>query len=231
MIDTQPLFASDSLPTGFHACRFTFGNQPIVQLSSSQLSLDLPASLNKAVPKRQAEFLAGRYCAHRASEALGYKLDDLPIGPDRAPIWPDSLVGSITHTDGLAACLVGAKDLYRGLGLDMEWFIPESSVDAIQNLVVVDGELAALKSLGHERLALTVLFSAKEAIYKAIHPTVERYVDFKEVKCQALESDRLLFTMEARLASELPDVQELTVEFERTDTLITTWCRLDPAGH
>ena len=225
--DTHPFDTPKVPEAGFHACSFEFGEDPISRLSSGRHSLDLPASLNRAVPKRQAEFLAGRYCAHRASEALGCRLNDLPIGPDRAPVWPESMVGSITHTDGLAACLVGPKHRYRGLGLDMEGVIPESSIDALHSLIVVDEERAVLDSLGDERQALTLLFSAKEAIYKAIQPTVQRYVDFKEVQYQARASNRLTFSVGTRLASEIPDLPSIVVHVERSQSLITTWCVLE----
>ena len=54
----------------------------------------------KAVPKRVAQFTAGRVCARRALAQLG-NTEPVPIlmGEDRAPQWPAGYVGSISHTD------------------------------------------------------------------------------------------------------------------------------------
>jgi len=226
-VDDQELGDPDIPETSFQVCGFSYGVRPISGLTLSHRVLNLPVSLTRAVPKRQAEFLAGRYCAHQACESLGVQTNDLPIGADRAPVWPSALVGSITHTDGIAAALVGPANRYRGLGLDVEGVISDASIDALQSLVVVEGELAVLDSFGGERQALTALFSAKEAIYKAIHPTVKRYVDFKEVHCQSVDSGRLFFSMGKRLAEELPDLTHIAVHVSHSNARFMTWCVID----
>jgi len=45
--------------------------------------------------KRLADFSTGRYCAIKALEQLGIQDAIIPIGEDRAPIWPEGIVGSI----------------------------------------------------------------------------------------------------------------------------------------
>ena len=78
------------------------------------------ACLGDAVPERAAEFAAGRQCARRALAELGIMNFALVAGADRRPTWPDSIVGSITHTTGLCAAVVGRRSHFRGLGVDSE---------------------------------------------------------------------------------------------------------------
>ena len=70
-------------------------------------------------PKRKREFRAGRAAARAALEACG--LSPQPILRDKArrPIWPPGFVGSISHTDHLAAAIAGDQSAFAGLGLDI----------------------------------------------------------------------------------------------------------------
>lgn len=71
--------------------------------------IEAPPSIQRSVAKRQAEFLAGRLCARAALQQL-QRLDWVPpIGDDRAPIWPEHICGSITHSSGRAAAIVADK--------------------------------------------------------------------------------------------------------------------------
>ena len=77
-------------------------------------------SVAKAVPKRVGEFAAGRLCARRALAEFGITGVPLTMAPDRAPVWPESMVGSITHTRGLCAAVVAERRRFASLGIDVE---------------------------------------------------------------------------------------------------------------
>jgi hypothetical protein len=62
-----------------------------------------------AVPRRRAEFAAGRACARAALRRLGINGWPLLVGSKREPLWPAGVVGSITHTDGLVAAAVSRR--------------------------------------------------------------------------------------------------------------------------
>ena len=57
--------------------------------------------LQKAVRKRLEEFAAGRLCARLLLREFGIDHFAVEVGADRQPLWPEDLVGSITHTTGL----------------------------------------------------------------------------------------------------------------------------------
>ncbi len=71
-------------------------------------------------PKRQREFATGRTLARRALAAMGQPEVAIPIGPDRAPVWPEGVVGSISHTSTLCAVVLASRLDLRGLGVDLE---------------------------------------------------------------------------------------------------------------
>ena len=70
--------------------------------------------------KRRQEFRAGRCCARRALAELGVEACAIPSGPDRAPDWPDGIVGSISHCEDHAVAVVARQDACRGIGVDLE---------------------------------------------------------------------------------------------------------------
>lgn len=115
-------------------------------------------AISGAVPARQREFAAGRVAARMA---MGQPLA-LPMGPDRAPIWPAGWSGSITHAGlwAVAAALRG-----QGLvGLDME---PDEDLPAeILDTVLTPVERSVLRDLRQARR----IFAIKEAAYKAQYP-------------------------------------------------------------
>lgn len=150
-----------------------------------------------AVASRVQQFAAGRLCARRALEQLqGVAAQALLSGPDRVPLWPDGVTGSITHTEGLAAAVVGPGAAFAGLGLDVE---PRGAVKPhLWEAVCRDEEVEWLHGLGDAALdAATLLFCAKEAFYKAQYAAVAEWVGFKDVRVQfSLSGDTGRFVIE-----------------------------------
>jgi 4'-phosphopantetheinyl transferase EntD len=133
-----------------------------------------------AVPKRQREVAFGRACARRALAALGVPAADLPAGPDRAPIWPAGLTGSITHTDDVAAA-IASRDL-RGVGLDLESVAHAARTPDLLAAVTTGPERRRLGGLALPVAAL--VFSAKESVYKCLYPLGRRALEFGEVELE-----------------------------------------------
>ncbi len=113
-----------------------------------------------AVPARVAEFAAGRDAARRALAVLGLPPAPLPMGPDRAPLWPIGISGSITHAAGhaLAVARRGAP-----LGVDLEEDAPISP--DLWPILCRPDELARLD--GDTGRLVRQVFAAKEAVFKA----------------------------------------------------------------
>lgn len=149
--------------------------------------------VERAVEKRQVEFLRGRACARAALQMLGGPAAaPLPVGAARGPIWPDGFTGSITHTAGIVGAIVAPLSACAGIGIDVERgsALPEGT----GRLVLQPEEQDRLVS----PLDL-VAFSAKESIFKAVHPVVERWIGFKEARIDfaAAESFAVEWTTDA----------------------------------
>ncbi|MDQ0752684.1 4'-phosphopantetheinyl transferase EntD [Streptomyces africanus] len=139
------------------------------------------ALVTRAVAKRRREFAAVRSCARRAMEKLGVPPQPVLPGERGAPRWPAGLAGSMTHCDGYcAAALVRAADL-ASLGIDAETHgpLPEGVLPA----VALPSETERLRHLAAQRPDVhwdRLLFSAKEAVYKAWFPLTGKWLDFTE---------------------------------------------------
>ena len=149
-----------------------------------------PPSIQRSVAKRQAEFLAGRLCARAALHRLD-GLDCVPaIGEDRAPVWPAHLCGSITHGTGRAAAIVARKEHWQGLGMDLENLLDEERARRLAGEILTGEELKRMAAGPAEDIALlvTLTFSAKESLFKALYPIVHQRFYFEHA--QVLAWDR-----------------------------------------
>jgi enterobactin synthetase component D len=143
-----------------------------------------PASIQRSVAKRQAEFLAGRLCAREALQQLDGR-DYVPdIGEDRAPIWPVDISGSITHSHGWAAAIVSSRNVWRGLGMDMENLLEHDRAQRLAGEILTPDELQRMAAGPAEQIALlvTLTFSAKESLFKALYPLVQKRFYFEDAQ-------------------------------------------------
>jgi 4'-phosphopantetheinyl transferase EntD len=142
--------------------------------------------VGRAVPKRVQEFAAGRLCARRALAEFGIVDFPIKMADDRQPVWPHTVVGSITHTAGFAAAVVAERRSAAALGLDTE-VVGEVHADLWPS-ICVPAETAWLEALPEpERAAAaTLIFSAKEAFYKCQYPMVGERLNFQDVSVEAV---------------------------------------------
>jgi enterobactin synthetase component D len=148
--------------------------------------------------KRAREFLAGRYCAGRALAAAGFAgKAPLTAGVDRLPDWPMGWRGSISHTADGAMAVVAREQHIELLGVDMERLMSATLASEVESQIAKPGELACLPE-GTLAERLTLLFSAKESLYKALYPALHQFFDFSAARlvewqpgclCLRLEQD------------------------------------------
>ena len=142
-------------------------------------------SLGRAVDKRRREFITGRACARLALTQLGVPVEAIPSGGHGEPLWPDGVVGSITHCPGFRACAAARSEEFSSLGIDAEPNVPLPDGVLEQVAFGRERERVAERSWethGDRRVDLPrLLFSAKEAVYKAWFPLAERWLGFDDV--------------------------------------------------
>jgi 4'-phosphopantetheinyl transferase EntD len=155
------------------------------------------AMVARAVEKRRREFATGRDCARRALERLGVEAVPVPAGNRGEPVWPEGVVGSITHCRGYRGCAVAATTDLAAIGIDAEPHepLPEGLAARVAG-AEERGGLAELARAEPEIAWERLLFSAKEALYKAWYPLTERWLGFEDA---VLTIDRRERTFATRL--------------------------------
>lgn len=122
-------------------------------------------AVERAIPKRVAEFAAGRRAARTALDAIGLERASLPVGPDRAPVWPKGATGSISHDRDLALAAAVSLDVASSIGIDLTEAAP-----------LPEGVRERILRHRHEShltdIEARAAFSAKESLFKALAPHV-----------------------------------------------------------
>lgn len=159
-----------------------FADPPSVELFPQEAEL-----VAKAVDKRRREFATVRLCARNALARLGHPpgpilpLMEGPAWAQRAPRWPDGVVGSMTHCDGYRAAAVAPASAVASVGVDAE---PNAPVpDGVREMVTRPEERLVLDRLAVSHPAVAwdrLLFSAKESVFKAWFPLTGRWLDFED---------------------------------------------------
>lgn len=154
------------------------------------------AAVAAAVEKRIREFTGGRTCARQALVALGINTPAaIPRGSDGAPVWPDRVVGSITHCDGYCGAVVAHAGRFTGLGLDAE--VRGKVGPNLWAEIATEREYESLSRLSSAEALdwATVVFSAKEAFYKAKHPASRAWIGFHDVEVEAIGTGRFAIVL------------------------------------
>jgi|TARA_Y100001933_G_scaffold255845_2_gene299556 4'-phosphopantetheinyl transferase EntD len=176
----EPLSALTVHFVGFESMGFGRFSRNILAGKSSHRRLESSLSY------RQAEFAFGRLAARHALTRFSRALSDtsVPTGDNREPLWPDGILGSITHISGLTGAAVVPKGPWRYLGIDIEQTALGNAQRALRTLVIDSAEFALLNHVCEEAhqpsLAryVTHVFSAKECLFKAAFPSVRRFFGF-----------------------------------------------------
>ncbi len=176
---------------GVHIVRCEYRRALYTRNLFAELGIHYPASLNRAVASRQAEFLAGRHMAHQALIAAGHAIGDIAIGPNRSPEWPAGVSGSISHTDTHAFAAVADSKTCKYIGIDAEHAIGSVQLPAVMSAVLNPQELGLLCAAGLTTTpAVTLAFSIKESLFKALYPCVQTYFDFQDVEITAIDTGK-----------------------------------------
>jgi 4'-phosphopantetheinyl transferase EntD len=148
------------------------------------------AHLQKAVQKRAEEFAAGRLCGRLLLQEFGIRDFAIEVGAHRQPLWPEDLVGSITHTTGFCAAVAAAKKNLRSVGIDTE--IAGSVKSELWRGICTPSETTWLRSLpqSEQLAAATLIFSAKEAFYKCQFGLTQERLGFHDASVELPAWDR-----------------------------------------
>ncbi|MBB4867299.1 enterobactin synthetase component D [Pseudomonas nitritireducens] len=179
-----PLDADWPLPTPLAGCHLRstrFDRQRLRAGDFAMGQVEAPANIQRSVAKRQAEYLAGRLCAREALQACGGPAQVPGTDEERAPLWPAGFCGSITHGDGWAAAIVAQSNQWRGLGLDVENRLETARAERLAAEILTPDELTRLDPQ-QAALQVTLTFSLKESLFKALFPLVRKRFYFEHAE-------------------------------------------------
>lgn len=160
----------------FHNSSNALKKSPCVRF----LPPELPETFAKS---RKREFLLGRSCAAETLYKLGGPVEQalFKIADDRLPIWPKGWIGSISHSPVGAVAIVSKSSFTSVLGVDMHSMRDVPADISAFHFVASRSEYAVVARLPPtERCA--IIFSTKEALFKALYPTVREVFDFSAAR-------------------------------------------------
>jgi enterobactin synthetase component D len=184
-----------------------------------QLNISCPPSIQASVVKRQAEFLAGRVAARSSVLQISPHITqplNIEIGVNRAPVWPPCFTGSITHSRSRAISV--SKQTYDEsdpkdyIGVDVEDIIDVDLISEFEGSIYAhqDRNIALVSELP-PNIAMTLIFSAKESLFKAVYPFVGEYFGFDKARIGKLDIAAKL--VELRLDREFASKHNLRVDY------------------
>ncbi len=188
----------------------------------------------RAVEKRRREFSLGRAAAHGAiASLLGRSQDPILKGERGEPLWPQGLVGAITHCGDVAVAAVGRTRDTDGIGVDLEQLSKKVSL-GISRKVCTPREREWVSAGGDEtekNLRLRMIFSAKESTFKAFFPVEEVYLGFQDAELiWDPRASRFTGKMLRRAGRAYPSGYPFGVEYRRTRGSVFTLVCLPPCG-
>jgi 4'-phosphopantetheinyl transferase EntD len=171
-----------------------------------------------ATEGRRREFATARYCARAALARLGIAAAPILRGAKHEPLWPEGVVGSITHCRGYRAAAVALTENMMTVGIDAE---PDAALpDGVDRRILRDQERQWLAGAPPGIPWDRVVFSAKEAIYKAWFPVARSWLGFEDAIVR-IDPEGGLF--DARFLIDCPPpFRQFTGRFLVADGLVLT---------
>lgn len=185
-----------------------------VRLAGMDLDDEEARAIAGAVPQRVAQFAAGRICARLGLRRLGLDKTAIPVGVRGAPQWPEGVTGSISHTAETAAAVVTSLQRWRSIGFDIE-DVASVTADLLELLVSSEEQRRPIGAA-----SLPSIFSAKEAVFKAVDPLRATWIDFTDISVDLDADERRFRARASRSGLNLDLLGEGVGWLERRDGLV-----------
>jgi len=189
--------------------------------------LEHPLKIAQARVERKNEYLCGRVLA-QAVLNHHFSLDQ-PITSmhEPLPIWPSHVLGSISHSQNKLIVALSNNAIY--LGIDIEHWVTSEFAKESAHLILTPSEFALWKTRACEFFDfagyVSLIFSIKESLYKAVYPTAKQYIDFLEASIIDINFENQTLTLNFLL--EIQQRYQLLEQYQGGWTIeqdhIMTW--------
>ncbi len=209
------------------AARTEVDNGGTILPATRLIDVAVPDPLTQARARaRVQDLLVGRACAQLALQQAGAGSDQVGANQGRAPIWPDGWAGSLSHAAGIAWAVVARSSDFNSLGIDLEHLLNDDAVEAVHSVALTSGErrFEGWRDKGDVAWRTTLLFSAKESIFKCLNPLVKEFIEPTEIELSEVDpaAGHLRFTCLRRLSPWIDQGQPVNVRFTRIGDLVLT---------
>lgn len=168
---------------------------------------------NLSAQKRINDFSTGRFCARQALAQIGIAEVDILRKNQHEPLWPEGIVGSISHSGRMVGAVASKSESIKGIGLDIETI---GGVKAnMWRLLFTGNEQTFLTQQNDTALYSTIFFSIKESFYKMQYPLLQAEPDFLDAEIQMRDNELVIY-------SELFDPQSLKIHWEKFEDQVIT---------
>ncbi|MFT5757023.1 MAG: enterobactin synthetase component D [Alteromonadaceae bacterium] len=190
----------------------------------------------RAVTKRKAEHVAGRLCIHWCYQMLtNQTLPIIHADKHGCPVWPFPFKGSISHSQTMAVGVLTQNSNVLSLGVDIETILNDKTTAEIVNMVLSSTEQSVHTSLYNEEYNeempfnrfVTLVFSAKEAIYKALYPLVKHFFDFSAATLVSISKTKIQFVLQNNALPEIVDMAPIDVTYRIENNQVLTACIIE----
>lgn len=203
-------------PIDYRCVAMRFTREP----GSPDLGIALPDRIARAAPRRRAEWLAGRRCASEALRLLTGQGACPGMAPDRSPLWPDGTLGSISHSGDMAVAIAARAGTCLAMGIDIERVMSGQAASEIASEALTPWEH---RHLANDLFSVTLAFSAKESLFKALYPLLRRTMSFQLSELIAWgDQGTARLRLVEELSPEFPADREIAVRFARLGDLLLT---------
>lgn len=208
------MFDEIQLPSGLF---LGFQDSSSTSSPSDLSTVELACLSAQASPKRRGEFISGRLAAHEALRHAGAHKVEVLRDKNGTPQWPKGYLGSISHCQNKALAIVGRKSEYVTIGCDLEQYNrtytfdigPKICSELEYRWINEDAPQVAERT--------TLLFSAKESIFKAIFPLYQRMFWFRDAELEWREPHSFTAKLNFKLEDFSIDETRLIVHVWRSN--------------
>jgi len=191
-----------------------------------QLATNPPPHIQQACRSRQASFLAGRLLASSCLQVINAASLQVQVGRQREPIWPKGYTGSITHKNNIVAA-ISTPSATGNVGIDYENWLPQNKATKLARAILSPDEYE--QQLHHVNSKhMTLCFSAKETLFKALYPQVQAYFSFQAARITSVQWQEGTYVIELleQLTPDLSSYRAFQGHFSSTKQGLLTWMQV-----
>lgn len=182
----------------------------------------------RATSKRRKEFIMGRAAAHAALAKLGKSVSGIGKSKSGAPVWPQDIVGSITHKNDAALAIVAPAQRCRGVGVDIESVTDPIEPDISRRICHPEEIPWVVEDRTMSTIRLKLIFSAKESVFKTVNTFNGAVFPFTHIRLRWDEKQKwfdiaLPETLHKLLSFATPSPVRCGITADSVVTLFVLW--------